>query len=210
MAARRGLSVTANVLAGLLGGGLFLVLWLLLGVPLVWSLAAGAAGWGAGLLVFRRRPAVEVALDGATREMRLAALREGTDKLADIRRTVSRIADPRVRGKGDAVCTVVQNILEDLRKDPGDIRSARQFLSYYLDATGRIFTRYVELADTGLATADIASSMRRVEQTMDTMRSAFEKQHARLLEHDVLDLDSEIALLENTLRLEGLAEEEKK
>jgi 5-bromo-4-chloroindolyl phosphate hydrolysis protein len=151
-----------------------------------------------------------VTTPGVTREMRETALREGTERLAEIRRTVSRIADPRVRKKGEAVTASVENILDDLRKNPRDIRAARQFLSYYLDATGRIFGRYVELADKGLNAPEITSSLRKVEETMDTIHSAFEKQHARLLADDVLDLDSEIALLKNTIDSEGLGDEGKK
>ena len=214
MSARKAKSTggpVGGILSGIVGGGLFLLLWLALGVPVLLSLVVGVVGYGAGLLIFRRSArGVEVAIPGVSRAMLEEALREGADKLAELKSLSGRIPDRPVREKFDAIVTAAGSIIDDLRKNPKDIRAARQFLSYYLDATVKIVSRYTELAAKKLDSADIQGSLRKVESMLDTIRGAFEKQHARLLENDVLDLDSELALLKQTISMEGLGEEAKK
>ena len=207
--AKSTISVGASVAAGIIGGAGFVVLWLVLGVPALLSLLIGAAAYGAALLVFRRGPrplAVEV--PRASRELRDAALREGREKISELKALSGQIASVSIRAKFDSVVASAQRILADLEKNPRDIRAARQFLSYYLDATVKIVTRYTELSSKNLDSASIQDSLRRVESMLDVIHGAFEKQHARLLEDDVMDLEAEMTLLKQTLTMEGLGAED--
>jgi 5-bromo-4-chloroindolyl phosphate hydrolysis protein len=203
--------VLPGLLAGLLGGGVCLVLLLLFNVPLFWSLLAGAAGTGAGFLIFgtgsRRRGEIVLPESGADRQLAEEAVREGRGRVEELRRTIGRIPDKPVRARAEAIAEVADRILEDIRKDPKDVRPARQFFSYYLDATVRVLGKYVELRAHGEPSEAVRLSLRRVEDNLELIRSAFQKQLGRLLEDDVLDLDTEIALLEKTIRLEGLGED---
>jgi 5-bromo-4-chloroindolyl phosphate hydrolysis protein len=193
----------AGALAGAVGGGLFLLLWLLFGWGFLPSLLFGAAGFGAGMLAFRRRPAMRVELSGVNAEMRSAAVREGREKLAELSEAIHRISGP-ARARFDAVRQVAARIVGDLERNSRDVRAARQFLGYYLDATIRVCSSYAELASTGLRGEGIAGSLARTESLLDAIRQAFEQQHAKLLAGEVLDLDTEIALLEKTMRGEGI------
>ena len=198
----------AGILAGIAGGGIFLVLWLLFGIPLLLSLLIGVVGYGAGLLAFRRSPRVlEVAIPGVSRETIATALREGSEKISELQALSPRISDPPIRTKFDAIVAAARSIVDDLKKNPKDIRAARQFLSYYLDATIRIVTRYAELSEKRLPSTEIQGSLRKAEAMLDMIRAAFEKQHVRLLEDDVMDLDAEMSLLKQTIQMEGLGEE---
>ena len=200
-----------GVLAGVVGGAVFLVLWMVFGLPVIPSLIAGAAGYGAGLLIFRRSSrSLEVAIPGVSREMISTSLREGGEKISELKSLSPRISSSSIRAKFDAIVGAGEDIVDDLKKNPKDIRAARQFLNYYLDATIKIVTRYADLSEKGLTTSDIQDSLRKVESMLDTIRAAFEKQHARLLEDDVLDLDAEMSLLKQTIQMEGLGAEDKK
>jgi hypothetical protein len=201
--------VLPGLLAGALGGGVFLLLLVVLSVPLFWALLGAAAGTGAGFLLFGGRRRAEVVMPGAGADRQLAeeAVREGRAHLEELRRTIGRIPDKPVRERAEAIAGVAERILEDIRKDPKDVRPARQFFTYYLDAAVRVLGKYVELSAHGRPSAAVRASLKRVEDNLELIRSAFEKQLGRLLEDDVLDLDTEIALLEKTIRLEGLGEE---
>ncbi|HVO39085.1 MAG TPA: 5-bromo-4-chloroindolyl phosphate hydrolysis family protein [Spirochaetia bacterium] len=204
-------TVGGSIASGVVGGAAFLLFWLVFGLPIFVSLGIGVVAYGAGLLAFRRSPrSVTVEVPGVSREVREAALREGQEKVAELRELSRRIEAPPVRNKFDEVVASAERILDDLTKNPKDIRAARQFLSYYLDATVKIATRYVELSAKNLDANSIQDSLRRVESMLDLIRGAFEKQHARLLEGDVMDLDAEMTLLKQTLTMEGLGPEEKK
>ena len=204
-------TLPGSIAAGLIGGGAFLLFWLVFEVPILLSLLIGAAAYGAGMLVFRRSPRrLNVDVSGVPRELREAALREGQEKIAELKALAPRIIAATARRRFDDVVESASRILDDLKKNPKDIRSARQFLSYYLDATVKIATRYAELSAKNLDDAAIKESLRKAESMLDVIRGAFEKQHARLLEDDVMDLDAEMTLLKQTLTMEGLGPEEQK
>lgn len=134
--------------------------------------------------------------DKALRE----TLDEAAKKLDAIRAASEKIAKPDVRAKIAKVCSTGDAILEDIRKDPKDLKPAKQFLNYYLDAAMKIVTRYAELA-TGPAgssagSPEVQQSLAKAESVMDTLNESFEKQLAKLKENDVLDLDTEIQVFE--------------
>jgi 5-bromo-4-chloroindolyl phosphate hydrolysis protein len=196
-----------GLLAGILGGAVFLAFLFLLNVGLVGSLVGGAVGFVAGLLITRRKlPKVDMSMSGVSPEMLAEALRDGRSKLAEMRSIASRIQNPLVQFKVKQISDITEKILLDIQKDPNDLKPARQFLSYYLEATCKILRGYVDLSDKKVADPDVQTSLRRVEGLLDTIRKAFLQQHAQLLQNDVMDLDTEIQVLENTIKMEGLGE----
>ncbi|MEZ4652606.1 MAG: 5-bromo-4-chloroindolyl phosphate hydrolysis family protein [Candidatus Eisenbacteria bacterium] len=105
----------------------------------------------------------------------------------------------------ESICRRMEQIYENFERDPKDIKTAGQFLSYYTDTTVRIIERYIELSGHDVADRDIQSTLTKVESILGQIDRAFEKQLAKLLRDDALDLESEIRLLEKTLEAEGLA-----
>jgi 5-bromo-4-chloroindolyl phosphate hydrolysis protein len=77
-----------------------------------------------------------------------------------------------------------------------DLKPAKQFLNYYLDAAMKIVTRYAELATGPAGSPEVMQSLAKAESVMDTLNESFEKQQAKLKENDVLDLDTEIQVFE--------------
>jgi 5-bromo-4-chloroindolyl phosphate hydrolysis protein len=136
-----------------------------------------------------------------------AALSTGAQKLTQLKRAAERITDKRVRGKAYAVCDSVARILSDIREDPKDLRPARKFLDYYLDATIKVVDRYASLASKSVQSDDLSASLSRVEESLDTIKSAYDKQLVQLLENDVMDLDTELEVLERTIKMEGLGDQ---
>jgi len=51
---------------------------------------------------------------------------------------------------------------------------------------------------------DIDEVIVKVENLFATLETAFEKQLAKLLDDNILDLDTEITLLEKTIQLDGI------
>jgi 5-bromo-4-chloroindolyl phosphate hydrolysis protein len=133
-------------------------------------------------------------------------LEEGAARLQELEKYAQMIGDRSIRGKVDAIRDVAAKIYENFRKDPKDIKAARQFLSYHFDAAVKIIRRYVDLSSRSSNSADIAATLKKVESLLDVIRKAFEKQLDILLRDDVLDLETEIKLMENTIRMEGLGE----
>lgn len=200
-------SALGGSLAGLLGGAVFLLLWLAFSFPFLLALLAGAAGFGAGLLLFvRRSRGIVVGLDPAMAALREQTLREAREKLAEIRSFAARITAQRPRETARDVVAAIEQLLTDLEGDVRDVAAARRVFTYYLDAAVRIMGSYVELAGKNLGSPGIDASLARAESALDTLRAAFRAQHGRVLENDVMDLDTEIALLKKTVDMDGLGE----
>lgn len=143
---------------------------------------------------------------GISREEFDQALTTGTRKLVQLRKVAARVGDSRIRSKANGVCDAAARILSEIRQDPADLRKARNFLDYYLDATINVVDRYVSLSGRAVRTPEMESALQRAEASLDTIRSAYDKQLMQLLENDVMDLDVELRVLERTIKMEGLGE----
>jgi 5-bromo-4-chloroindolyl phosphate hydrolysis protein len=190
--------------AGLIAAALFAVL-----LFLTWNAALAVAGAGAGLiagiLIFKPSPQrdLDMIVSGVSPEMVAEALKEGRAQVAALRGIGARVSNPVVQFKVKQIAEVADKILEDIRKDPGDLKAARSFLNYYLDSTVKILERYAELSAKKVLDREVQVSLKRVEGLLDSIRLAFHKQLAKLLENDMLDLDTEMSVLEKTIQLES-------
>lgn len=205
------------LLAGILAAAGFLAPYIFLGMALPVSLAIGALCLAAGTQLFRRAERLPEVPGGVGKAELDAALGEGERKLAAIRALGKRIGarmaereplsgQKSIGAKIDSIAATVSDILAEIRRDPDDLKRARQFLAYYLDSTIAILEKYEKLSANDAGDPKIRASIERVETTLDTIGKAFEKQHANLLSNDVMDLDAELSLLENTINMEGLGD----
>jgi 5-bromo-4-chloroindolyl phosphate hydrolysis protein len=167
--------------------------------------AGALAGLVAGYLIFKaqKKPDKSLAFSGITPEMVGEALKEGRAMVQNLRAIGSRVSSPLVQFKVKQIADVADKILEDIRDDPQDLKAARPFLNYYLDSTVKILERYAELSAKKVLDRDVIASLKRVEDLLDAIRLSFHKQLAKLQENDMLDLDTEMAVLEKTMRLDS-------
>lgn len=194
----------------IVGGAVFALFFVLLFPGRVFvGILGGLGGMLAGALIFtpaKKDLKAEVA-EGITEGMLQEALRDGAQKLSRLRSYALRIRDQEVRKEADGIVDVVDRILTNIKNDPKDLRQARQFLTYYLDATITIMSRYVELTDRG-ADGSHRETLQKVEERLGTIRKAFENQLAKLMENDVMDLSVELDVLERTIKMEGLGDDQ--
>jgi len=121
-----------------------------------------------------------------------------------ILRTAGAIGKPAVRDEVVALCSTADHIIAELAAQPRKLDAARGFLTYYLDAAQRIVDGYVNLGRRGSSTAEINQTLERAESSLKVVQQAFDRQLANVLEDRAMDLDSEIELLERTVRSETM------
>ncbi len=131
-------------------------------------------------------------------------IRDAQTQVDEIAAVAEAIEKPDVRRKVTVLCRTAESILLELRNEPGQVSLARPFLSYYLEAANRIVRGYVDLSLRNLDSLDARTTRARAEASLDSIQRAFDSQLAGLLQHQVLDLDSEIALLEKTVQMDTL------
>ena len=194
-----------DIAAGGAGAAGFVAFYLALGLglPLSLGLAAGAAGatWlimsGVSFRGVQISPTADMSAE-AIQQM----LEAGEKRAQEIEQAVKAVSDPEFVAGVSQVLVTVRKIFDYLAKNPGRVRQARKFLSYYLDTALFIVKSYAELQ--GSNDQDITASRKKLLDILGTIKTAFEKQYAVLLKNDVLDIDAEIEVLRSSLKSEGL------
>ncbi len=145
------------------------------------------------------------ALPAGSHEAVGAVLQEAQSRVDGIAAAAEGIAKPEVRQAVGRLCLTAEQILEEIRLKPRQAELARGFLNYYLEAAERIIRGYADLSGRHLASADAAQTLAQAEASLGGIQKAFDNQLSGLLQYRLLDLDSEISLLEKTVRMDGLA-----
>ena len=91
--------------------------------------------------------------------------------------------------------------------DPDKLPQMRKFMDYYLPTSLKLLNTYAELDKQGIEGENISESKHRIEQTMDTLVKAFENQLDRLFASDALDVSTDIDVMQNMLRADGLTDD---
>ena len=85
------------------------------------------------------------------------------------------------------------------REDP----QARQFIDYYQDTASQLLEKYVDLQNTDLNTEDTRRLKVQTEEAIRTLNEAFENQFQKLMSEELLDMEAELQLLRQTMKMEG-------
>ncbi len=125
------------------------------------------------------------------------------EKIREIRKNTMKIYDNDVAQEVVAICRTGIEICDYLNDHPEDLSRARQFINYYIDAFEKIVSQYVELSLRKEGNSELQSSLKRVENILGSINETYKKQLKYLLEDDILDLNTEISVLEKTMKLEG-------
>ena len=147
-----------------------------------------------------QRPQLPKGMDEAAADV-LQPARRQVDAILE---SAGGIGKAEVRDDVVALCGTADQIIAELAAQPRKLDAARGFLTYYLDAAQRIVEGYVHLTSRGSSSPEIAGTVTRAETSLHVVQQAFDRQLANVLEDRALDLDSEIELLERTVRSETM------
>ncbi|NWF55011.1 MAG: 5-bromo-4-chloroindolyl phosphate hydrolysis family protein [Syntrophaceae bacterium] len=196
-----------NILAGTIGGGIFLFFYLALGGPLLFSLLSAIAGFGAVLLIGHKQKGLAVALGGIRDGEVKAFLQEMNEKMAAILSAAAKVTDGEVGKKVQRIGRSVENILNKVKAEPSLVKSTRRALPYYMDVLHKVVRRYDELEEHRQAGKEITLPLDKARHTLEDLHRVFEKHYVKLLQGDIFDLESEIKVLKKTMEMDGYAEE---
>ena len=129
---------------------------------------------------------------------------QGKRAIADIRRLNDEIPDERISAQIDLIERLTAQIFDCVRKNPKKLSQIRQFLSYYLPTTIKLMEQYVTLQNQSLKTENITEGMQKIEDLLDKVIIAFQRQLDALFEADVVDITADIRVMEQMMASEGL------
>jgi 5-bromo-4-chloroindolyl phosphate hydrolysis protein len=197
-----------HIIAGISSGAAFTMLYVLLAIELPMALGASFLSYIAFILLLGRGKTDEelrIELSGVEKAEYDKIMQEGEAKVDAIEQARKKIKNTSVQKKVSEAIQTARSIFDNLRKDPKDIRAARRFLSYYLDVTDKIIHRYVDLQQhTDIDSSEVNNTMKKIEDVLDGITATFKKQLEKMLQDDMLDIDTEIDLLKQTMKAEGL------
>lgn len=124
-------------------------------------------------------------------------------QLRDIRRANDRIADPAISAKIDRLEDLAGKIFRIVEEEPAKKAKASTFLNYYLPTTQKLLDSYADFEEAGVSGGNVSQAKQRIADTMDKIVAGFERQLDQLYQSDVMDVDSDIRVMEQMLRRDG-------
>ena len=125
--------------------------------------------------------------------------------LMELRTTSMRVKNREVQSSAQQICATLDQILKVLKEQPEDIPKARSFLNHSLPMLSDILKKYVRLEQSGAPNADVTAQ---TAACLRDLENAAQKQYNNLFANDVVDITSDMEVLTQLCRKNGLLEEE--
>ena len=103
---------------------------------------------------------------------------------------------------------LVQKIFERAKEHPEVIPDLKRLMNYYLPVTVKLLDAYEDMDRQPVQGENIRSSKKEIEDTLDTLNSAFEKLLDSVFKDVAWDVSSDISVLNTVLAQEGLKEDD--
>ena len=131
---------------------------------------------------------------------------QGRTSIAKIRQLNDEIPDERMSAQIDLIERLTTQIFDCVKEHPEKLKQIRQFLNYYLPTTIKLMEQYVKLQNQSVKTENITEGMQKIEDLLDKVIVAFQRQLDALFESDVVDITADIRVMEQMMASEGLTE----
>lgn len=134
-------------------------------------------------------------------------MEDGQAYIEHIRKCNDGILDEQISEKLYQMEKVVTRIFEVVRAHPEIAPDLNKMMSYYLPTTKKLLDAYMELDNQPVAGDHISSTKAEIEETIDTLNTAFEKLLDSLFEDKAWDISSDISVLNTILAQDGLKDD---
>lgn len=99
---------------------------------------------------------------------------------------------------------IMRRIFEQVEKVPESADDLHKFMNYYLPTTTKLLNAYIDLDRQEIAGENISATKKEIEDTLDTINTAFEKLLDGLFEDTAWDISSDISVMKTMMAQEGL------
>lgn len=133
-----------------------------------------------------------------------ALITERSRAVSEMRRLNDAIKDETISAQIDRLELVTDKIVDTVIAEPSKLPQIRKFLNYYLPTTLKLLNAYDRMDSAGVSGANIDGTKGRIEDILETVCAAFEKQLDSLYGAEALDISTDITVLEQMLAQEGI------
>lgn len=126
--------------------------------------------------------------------------------LKELRDINESIPGEEMSAKIDRLEDLTAKIFKLLQEHPEKQSKMNKFMDYYLPTSLKLLKRYAQLDAQEVEGANITKSKKQIEETMDTMVTAFEKQLDKMFYAESIDISADIAAMQNMMHADGLTQ----
>ena len=145
--------------------------------------------------------------DPVQKELSLV-LAEGNRYVKEIRRLNDEILGEDISKQLDKIEEIVASIFELVKRKPDKIPELRKLMQYYLPMTIKVVTSYRDFENERVPSEQLEESKQEIRETLDKVKVAFVALREKLFQEDVLDVSTDLDVLEAMMSQEGLIEDE--
>jgi 5-bromo-4-chloroindolyl phosphate hydrolysis protein len=129
-------------------------------------------------------------------------LAEGEKDLASMKTIIDTSKDPQIRTKAQNLYREGNKIIEYIKRNPAKAVMARRFFNYYLDKADEILKKYHNLISAEIETDHLRLLKEKTLSALESILRGMVLQFSKLISSEVIDIEADIRLLENTIRME--------
>ena len=134
-----------------------------------------------------------------------AFITEGKRAVSEMQRLNDNIADAEISLRISRLTELTGKIFAHVAANPHKLSRARKFVNYYVPTVIKLLNAYDRMGSQGIEGENIGGTMRKIEDILDTIVTAFEKQLDSLFREEAMDISADITVLENMLEQEGFS-----
>lgn len=132
------------------------------------------------------------------------AIEEGRQYVLKIKNANIAIPGEEISRKLDRLEEVTGKIYDYVELHPEKFPEIKKFTEYFLPTTLKLLDAYKELEHQPVVGENISTAKKEIEDTMDTINTAFENLLDGLFEDAAMDISTDISVLQTILAQEGL------
>ena len=129
---------------------------------------------------------------------------KGQEMLSQIRQENDLIPDAELTDQMNRLEDVANRIFRTVAEKPEKAPQIRRFMDYYLPTTLKMLGGYRKMDERQVGGQQAQATRAQIREAMDTVLKAFDKQLNALYQDDMLDLSTDIDVMETMLRQDGL------
>ena len=131
-------------------------------------------------------------------------LKAGENAVVEMSRLFDTIPEEPVRRKIGEIISVTDKIFKNLLECPNGYKQVKRFADFYLPTTIKLLHTYDRFGQSEVSGSNITGTMERIDTALDSILDSYKKFFDSLFESKALDIETDIRVLENMLKKEGL------
>ena len=131
------------------------------------------------------------------------SLRQGREYIERLEELKGQIQDTEVSRRISRLQGISRQIFDHVSKNPDQARKINTFMDYYYPTVLKFLEHYAEYDSKGVKGENILNTLEKIRSSLEKFEEAFEHQLDNLYSDKALDIETDIAVLDDIMKKEG-------